>query len=301
MLRTTMRGGMGLGVAAMLACGAMWLAPGAGAGGVGGAGFGVATVAACPPSEGELDLMGYDLSGDGVVQLPEGVRWRVMPTSQAGAESACGGSKAAKGVTLVLEDPSRENHRVMTMRLTTLAATEVQEWLGDAVSDQQGWLEAKSYNEKPGLACALDVQQCRTAANVKAGGCPHAAAEAMAKKIEMPRMYVSVASANGQHGWSLLPAARQAAGDEPMPEAEQCWKKRCTEDGQIVKKDAPADQRITLTAYQIRDEANRPLSVKMDVKTARKLASDLKEALAGKTPKAEPVIEKAEASAKGVS
>jgi len=296
MLRMTMRGGMGLGVAAAMACGAMWLAPASGTG----LGLGVATGAACPPSEGELDLMGYDLSGDGVVQLPEGVRWRVMPT-QAGASGGGGGlvgqvkqlfgASESRPVTMVLEDPSRGNQKVLTVRLTALAASEVQEWLGEAVESQQKWVDQKVVTEQPGMSCQLDARQCR------------AAADKGATKATMPRMYVSVASATGQHGWSLLPAAR--GGDESSPEAERCWKKRCNAEGQVVENAAPTDQRITLRAYQLREEANQPVSVKMDVKTAKKLASDLKEAMEGKTPAPTPApapaVEKAEASAKGVS
>jgi hypothetical protein len=291
--------------ATLAACAGLWLAPApmltpATA----------ATAAMCPPSEGELDLEGYDLSGDGVVQLPEGVRWRVLPAKSDGlmgqVKQAFGAGSTGR-VTLILEDPARDNRRIMTMRLTTLAAGEVQDWLGDAVGDQQKWIEAKSVAEKPGMECALDAKQCRAAANVEAGGCPHAAAQTMAKKIEMPRMYVSVTSASGQHGWSLLPASQRIAGDEPSPEAEQCWKKKCTAGTETVKKEpaaspAAGDKRITLTAYQIRDEANRPLSVKMDVSTAKKLSSDIKEALSGKTPKVlEPAIEKPASDAKGVS
>ena len=235
-----------------------------------------AAAAMCPPSEGEFDFDNVDISGDGMVLLPETVKIKaVASTSKTDAN---GKLVVDKRVTLLVQDPTKPDQQVMAMRLTPMAAEEVKEWLSSAIDSQEKLLKDSKVTEKPGIECTLDAKRCR---EMTVGGTDGKAAT---KKAVLPAMWVTVTSQGGtRHGWSTMT-------DTPV----QTLKTSCTggESGTVASKPAaaPVDPRIAITTYD-RTAGGRPLTVKMDTPTAKALLADLGCAIDERNGKAQPVIE----------
>lgn len=232
-------------------------------------GLAAAPAGACPPSEGELDLEQVDLSGDGMVALPEGTHWQVLPKTST--TNAAGKIVVDDRVALVLAAKPGEkaaagekDRSVLTMKMNLTAAGEVREWLASAVESQERYLKEQKKTERIGMSCTLNAKQCRDAAKDK--------------KIEMPSMYVAITSRDGaeRHGWMAWRGEEQAQKPASGCQGE-------------AKAAAPADDRITLTAYQLRTGASDPLTVKMDLPTAKVLLADLGRAIDERNGKVVPV------------
>lgn len=224
------------------------------------AAVGGAPAMACPPSEGDFDFEYYDISGDGMVQLPEGVK--VTAVARTSTTDGEGKVVVDKRIALVVQDPSHENARVLTMRLTPRGAEEVKDWLADAVEAQAAWLKEHTATEKPGVECSLDAKRCREMGAAKGG-----------KKATLPAMWVTVNSAAARHGWSMLGAETACKGN------------------------AAADPRIAITTYD-RSEGSRPLTLRLDSTSAKALLADLSRAIdenAGKKVAPAQEVEKPDA------
>ncbi|MCC6321497.1 MAG: hypothetical protein IT438_08710 [Phycisphaerales bacterium] len=256
-----------------------------------------AAPAMCPPSEGDFDFQDVDISGDGMVMLPETVRiTAVASTSRTDAD---GKIVVDKRVTLVVRDPARPERPVMAMRLTPTAAEEVREWLASAVTAQEKFIAESKATEKPGIECTLDAKRCREmtvgqgstakpAAPVKSSnGVEKLCVTEPKARATIPAMWVTVTSQGGaRHGWSTM--------TEPAPAPGGC-RSGLKEAANVAA--APADNRISLTTYE-RSDGGRPLTVRMDCPTAKKLLADLGNAIDERNGKAPVAPAPAESTTK---
>ncbi|GEM_PF-1768211 len=225
-----------------------------------------APAAACPPSEGEFDFEFYDISGDGMVQLPAGVK--VTAVAKTSTTDKEGKIVVDKRVALVVEDPTNKNARVLTMHLPPMAAMEIKEWLASAVESQEAWLKESKAIERPGIECVLDSKRCRELGKDK--------------KATVPAMYVSVASKQGRHGWSML--------SEPASRTPGTCSEKTGRSSPAPAVAVQEDHRISITTYD-RSDRGRPLTMKMDAPTAKNLLADLSRAIDERDGKILPAVE----------